>query len=107
MHLSDEQFAELARYEDNFRIAVKAQGAKNPGPAALAKIHEIYTKASGDTQRLNTTCGHCIYVLLRDAGNFYYEEKARRERAVEEIEEVPNMGKVAVNGKPKKAKSKK
>ena len=84
--LNDNEFAELAQYEDNFRIALQAQWAKNPGPKALTRIHEIYTGATGDPQRLNTNCNHCIFTLLKDAGTFYFREKEAREKEAKKDE---------------------
>lgn len=83
MTFSEEQILILSQWEENFRTAIKAQWARNPGRTALKTIWEIFTKATGDSRRFNDNCSHCILSLLHDCGEKYYkdvEEMAIKEK---------------------------
>ena len=80
MRFTEEQLNTLSAWEDNFRTAVNAQWARNPGRSGLQVIHEIFTKVTGDQRRLNDNCNHCILSLLTDCGRIYFQDKAELER---------------------------
>ena len=81
MIYTKEQFDTLAPYEDNFRTAIEARWARNPGLLALRSIHAVYQAATGDRRRLNAGCSVCLCHLLQAAGKAYFADKAERERA--------------------------
>ena len=80
MTFTKEQIETLSAWEENFRTAVKARWARNPGRTALRVIYDIYTAATGDRRRFSDNCSDCILSLLHDCGEIYYrdvEEMAR------------------------------
>ena len=106
MKLSKEQIETLSRWEDNFRTAVHAQWARNPGTDNLRVIWQIYTQVTGDQRRFNDNCQHCILSLLTDCGKLYFHDKeeliARENdaKAVEvSLEDAKPVKKVAVKTK--------
>ena len=74
MTFTKEQLKTLSAWEENFRTAVKAQWARNPGRSGLKVIYDIYTSATGDTRRFNDNCSHCILSLLQDCGRIYFQD---------------------------------
>lgn len=84
MTFTKEQIEILSAWEDNFRTAIKAKWARNPGRSALRVIWEIYTKATGDRRPFSDNCDRCIVNLLHDCGVLYYEdvEELSRKKAV-------------------------
>ena len=89
MTFTREQIETLSTWEENFRTAIKAQWARNPGREALKTIYDIYTTATGDGRRFNDNCNHCILSLLKDCGDIYYRDieemaatKARKAKEV-------------------------
>lgn len=81
MTFTKEQLETLSAWEENFRTAIRAQWARNPGRSGLKVIYDIFTSATGDTRRFNDNCNHCILSLLTDCGRLYYkdvEETARK-----------------------------
>lgn len=111
MKFTEEQLKTLSAWEDNFRTAVFAQWARNPGTSGLRVIWEIYTQATGDQRRFNDNCSHCILSLLTDCGKIYFRDKeeliARQNDA--KAVELSQAGatpvtKVAVKTKTKKTK---
>ena len=74
MTFTEEQIKTLSAWEDNFRTAVNAQWARNPGTTGLKVIWEIFTSATGDTRRFNDNCNHCILSLLQDCGRIYFHD---------------------------------
>ena len=74
MVFNEEQLKTLSAWEDNFRTAVKAQWARNPGSRNLRVIYDIYTKTTGDRRRFNDNCSHCIMSLLQDCGKVYFQD---------------------------------
>ena len=74
MTFTEEQLQTLSQWEDNFRTAVNAQWARNPGTSGLRVIWEIYTKSTGDQRRFNDNCNHCILSLLQDCGRIYFHD---------------------------------
>lgn len=80
MTFTKEQIETLSAWEENFRTAVKARWARNPGRTALRMIYDIFTQATGDRRRFSDNCSQCILSLLHDCGEIYYrdvEEMAR------------------------------
>ena len=75
MRFTEEQLNTLSKWEENFRTAVNAQWARNPGSTGLKVIWEIYTSVTGDKRRFNDNCNHCILSLLQDCGRIYFRDK--------------------------------
>ena len=75
MRFTEEQLNTLSAWEDNFRTAVNAQWARNPGKSGLRVIYDIYTSVTGDQRRFNDNCNHCILSLLQDCGRIYFQDK--------------------------------
>ncbi len=81
MTFTKEQIETLSAWEENFRTAVRARWARNPGRAALRTIFDIFTSATGDRRRFSDNCSDCVLRLLHDCGELYYrdvEEMARK-----------------------------
>lgn len=88
MKFTTEQLNTLSAWEDNFRTAVMAQWARNPGSKALRVIWQIYTSATGDQRRFSDNCNTCILHLLQDCGKVYFQDKeelAMRESSAKEV----------------------
>ena len=93
MTFTKEQIETLSAWEENFRTAVRAKWARNPGRAALRTIFDIFTSATGDRRRFSDNCSDCVLRLLRDCGELYYrdvEEMARK--AAESKEKTKVVG---------------
>lgn len=80
MTFTEEQLMTLSQWEDNFRTAVLAQWARNPGRSGLRVIYDIFTSVTGDKRRFNDNCSHCILSLLQDCGKIYFRDKEELER---------------------------
>lgn len=74
MTFTTEQLTTLSAWEENFRTAVNAKWARNPGRSALRTIYDIYTSATGDRRRFSDNCSTCILSLLTDCGNAYFKD---------------------------------
>lgn len=74
MRFTEEQLKTLSNWEENFRTAVNAQWARNPGSNALRTIYDIYTSVTGDKRRFSDNCQHCILSLLTDCGRIYLQD---------------------------------
>ena len=88
MTFTTEQLKTLSAWEENFRTAVKAQWARNPGRSGLKVIYDIYTSATGDKRRFSDNCNHCILSLLQDCGRIYFQdinELAMRKESTKEV----------------------
>ena len=99
MRLTDEQFQILSQYETQFRTAIKARWARNPGTAALYAIHVIQSEVTKKKNPLNTSCSTCVLRLLTDMGHIYFADKAEREeqnRVQVSDEQIPVQEKVEV-----------
>ena len=103
MKFTEQQLETLSAWEDNFRTAIHAQWARNPGTSGLRVIWEIFTQVTGDQRRFNDNCNHCILHLLQDCGRIYFQDKEELlnkrndAKAVELTErEVKPVKKVAV-----------
>ena len=87
MTFTKEQIETLSAWEENFRTAVKAKWARNPGRTALRMIYDIYTKATGDRRRFSDNCSQCILSLLHDCGEIYYRDVEEMARMAAESKE--------------------
>ena len=74
MVFNEEQLKTLSAWEENFRTAVNAAWARNPGRSALRTIYDIYTSATGDGRRFSDNCSNCIVSLLMDCGKLYFQD---------------------------------
>ena len=74
MTFTTEQLQTLSAWEENFRTAVNAKWARNPGRSALRVIYDIYTTATGDRRRFSDNCNTCILSLLTDCGRLYFQD---------------------------------
>lgn len=74
MTFTTEQLQTLSAWEENFRTAVNAKWARNPGRSALRVIYDIYTTATGDRRRFSDNCNTCILSLLTDCGKVYFND---------------------------------
>lgn len=114
MRFTEQQLKDLSPWEDNFRTAVNAQWARNPGRSGLKVIYDIFTSVTGDTRRFNDNCNHCILSLLQDCGRIYFQDKqelalrAIPTKAVEVSQEAAEpVKKVAVKTTKKRTTKKK
>lgn len=74
MTFTTDQLETLSQWEEQFRTAVRAQWARNPGRSGLRVIYDIYTAATGDQRRFSDNCNHCILSLLQDCGKLYFQD---------------------------------
>lgn len=113
MNYSDEQFAELSKYEDNFRTAISGNWARNIPVPELKRIRAIYEAAAKLHIPFNAGCGTCRLNLLKRAGKLYFADKEARiaaandKAAAEATKEAAETAKQSATGetpaKPKKA----
>ena len=89
MRFTEEQLNTLSAWEDNFRTAVNAQWARNPGRDGLRTIYDIYTSVTGDQRRFNDNCNHCILSLLQDCGRIYFQDREELARRLVEVSQAP------------------
>lgn len=87
MTFTKEQIETLSAWEENFRTAIRAKWARNPGRSGLMTIWQIYTQATGDRRRLNDNCSTCILSLLTDCGRIYYQDVEEMARKAAEPQE--------------------
>lgn len=109
MTFTKDQMEILAKYEDYFHTATKANYTRNPGRAGLTEMHGIFKSATNSAIRLNTGCGHCIYSLVKAVAVAYYKDKEEMEAlANKEVktEDIPAKveEKVPVKTRTRKAK---
>lgn len=88
MTFTEKQLKDLSPWEENFRTAVLAQWARNPGRSGLRVIYDIFTSVTGDTRRFNDNCNHCILHLLQDCGRIYFRDKEELEKMQKSAKEV-------------------
>ena len=98
-----EQLKALEPYESYFAKATRANWCPYPGAEALRTIYAIYKAATGSRIRLNTACGHCTLILIKDAGRLYFADKAVLEAAKATATPVAEVA----EEKPKKKTTKK
>lgn len=104
MNYTDEQFAELAKYEDHFRTATQGNWARNIPLPEAKRIRAIYEEASKTRFPLNMACATCRLNLLKRAGKLYFADKEAREAAAAAAKKTAEE---AAAPKPKKAPAKK
>lgn len=110
MTFNEEQLKTLSAWEENFRTAVKADWARNPGRNGLRVIYDIYTQMTGDQRRFNDNCNHCILSLLKDCGRLYFkdlEDLHRRKEVEENPVKVLDVKHVSVKTKKRTTKTQK
>jgi len=84
MIYTDEQFNELAQYEDRFNTAVYMRYARALPPGALERICIIHNAATGSKLRANGSCADCIKRVLRAVGVSYFTDKDARRVAAQQ-----------------------
>lgn len=108
MTFNEEQLKTLSAWEENFRTAVKADWARNPGRNGLRVIYDIYTQMTGDQRRFNDNCNHCILSLLKDCGRLYFQDLEAKDKKVEEkAVKVLDVKHVSVKTKKRTTKTQK
>lgn len=108
MTFNEEQLKTLSAWEENFRTAVKADWARNPGRNGLRVIYDIYTQMTGDQRRFNDNCNHCILSLLKDCGRLYFKDLEQKAKKVEEkAVKVLDVKHVSVKTKKRTTKTQK
>ena len=84
MIYTEEQFTELAQYEDRFNTAVYMRYARALPPGALERIVTIHNAATGSRLRANGSCADCIKRVLRAVGVSYFTDKDARRVAAQQ-----------------------
>lgn len=111
MNYNEEQFAELSRFEDNFRTATSTPTGWTRRIAIpdQRRIKAIYTEATGERIPFNIGCGNCLLSLLKRAGKLYFADKEEREQAAQksEITDAKPADKPKRTRKPKAPKTEK
>ena len=87
MNYTDEQFAALAPFEDNFRTAIDGEWTRRIRTPDQLRIKEIYEAATKSRIPFNQGCGTCLLNLLKRAGRLYFADKA--EKTQPEIPAIP------------------
>ena len=105
MNYNDTQFAELARFEDNFRTATSTPTGWTRRIAIpdQRRIKAIYTEATGERVPYNIGCGNCRLSLLKKAGKLYFADKEEREKVPEPTFDPAPVEPVAKQAKPETA----
>ena len=108
MTYTNEQFAELSKFEDNFRTATSTPTGWTRRIAIpdQRRIKAIYTEATGERVPYNIGCGNCLLSLLKKAGKLYFADKEEREKPVEVIPE-PEFDPAPIEPAPKKKATRK
>lgn len=104
MNYTDEQFAELSKYEDHFRTAIQGNWARNIPLPEAKRIRAIYEAAGKTRFPLNMACATCRLNLLKRAGKLYFADKDERIAAANAAEAA---AKTIEEAKQKKATAKK
>ena len=104
MTFTEDQFRTLSAFESYFYTAVKANYSRHPGQAGLELIHSIFTSATGDKRRLNSSCQQCVYNLIKDCGDLYFKDKYFVTEITPEV--LPTRKKIKVTSKKKEELSK-
>ena len=105
MTYTNEQFAELSRFEDNFRTATSTPTGWTRRIAIpdQRRIKAIYTEATGERVPFNIGCGNCLLSLLKKAGKLYFADKAEREAVPEPTFDPAPVEAVAKQAQPETA----
>ena len=78
MNYTDEQFAALAPFEDNFRTAIDGEWTRRVRTPDQLRIKEIYEAATRSRIPFNQGCGTCLLNLLKRAGRLYFADKTEK-----------------------------
>ena len=78
MNYTDEQFAALAPFEDNFRTAIGGEWTRRIRTPDQLRIKEIYEAATKSRIPFNQGCGTCLLNLLKRAGRLFFQDKEAR-----------------------------
>ena len=78
MNYTDEQFAALAPFEDNFRTAIGGEWSRHIRTPDQLRIKEIYEAATKSRIPFNQGCGTCLLNLLKRAGRLFFQDKTER-----------------------------
>lgn len=78
MNYTDEQFAALAPFEDNFRTAIDGEWTRRVRTPDQLRIKEIYEAATRSRIPFNQGCGTCLLNLLKRAGRLFFQDKTER-----------------------------
>ena len=81
MNYTDEQFAALAPFEDNFRTAIDGEWTRRIRTPDQLRIKDIYEAATKSRIPFNQGCGTCLLNLLKRAGRLFFQDKEKREAA--------------------------
>lgn len=79
MNYTDEQFAALAPFEDNFRTAIDGEWTRRVRTPDQLRIKDIYEAATKSRIPFNQGCGTCLLNLLKRAGRLYFADKTERD----------------------------
>ena len=74
---SKEQIEELSQFHSYFESAVVANYVRNIPSSSLAKIIDIWQKASGEVIREKMSCGVCQLNFFKKVGKHYFEDKKK------------------------------
>ena len=87
MNYNETQFAELSKFEENFRTALSTPSGwtRRISIPDQRRIKAIYTEATGERIPYTIGCGHCVLNLLKKAGKLYFADKAEMEKAAAEV----------------------
>lgn len=78
MEMTDEQFAALAPWEDNYKSAIEAKYTRYPGAEAINTMFNIYRALTNTRVNINRSCSVCLLHLVQKVGRLYFAEKERR-----------------------------
>lgn len=102
MTYNDEQFQELAEFEESYLTAQKGY-ARPLRRGAIERIAEIHREATGSRIKGRGNCSACALRVLRLVGTYYFADK--EERAALEAQKAAKSHEVATaEATPKKTK---
>lgn len=78
MTFTDEQFSYLEKFEKEFTTATQADYVSNPGAVNLQAMENIWNKATGAKEHVNTGCYHCVLRFMKQLGKQYFVDKNLR-----------------------------
>ena len=89
MNYTEDQFAALAPFEDNFRTAIGGEWTRRIRTPDQLRIKEIYEAATKSRIPFNQGCGTCLLNLLKRAGRLFFQDKEKRDAATQPEPEIP------------------
>lgn len=102
MTYNDEQFQELAEFEESYLTAQKGY-ARPLRRGAIERIAEIHRAATGSRIKARGNCGECALRVLRLVGTYWLADKD--ERAALAVQRASKSHEVTASDKsPKKIK---